>query len=171
MVQVDHALEVDAAEVRTVVGCHPYPLVVRDPLTTHASHNGRWFCDGCRQRDPAGAMWHCSAGNDFDLCERCLEIHTVGEEQPPQPEPEASSAVAAEVIVDGEIEPESPVTMQEALADLGIAQADLSASMLAEMEAVTTAEQVGVGDANSPEEEARAEAEAVPAEAESEVAP
>jgi len=172
LVQVDHALEVDATEVRTVVGCHPFPLVVRDPLTTHASHNGRWFCDGCRQRDPAGAMWHCSAGNDFDLCERCLEIHTVGVGQPPQPEPEpSSSAAAAEVIVDEEIEPESPVTMQEALADLGIAQADLSASMLAEMEAVTTAEQVGVRDATSPEEEARAEAEAVLAAAESEVAP
>ena len=56
---------------------HPHFLAPKDPAEIHAAHGGRWFCDvhqaaGYQGVSPAGQMWRCTGGCDFDVCAACL---------------------------------------------------------------------------------------------------
>eukprot|EP00401_Gymnodinium_catenatum_P041986 CAMPEP_0117548876 /NCGR_PEP_ID=MMETSP0784-20121206/47874_1 /TAXON_ID=39447 /ORGANISM="" /LENGTH=434 /DNA_ID=CAMNT_0005345843 /DNA_START=46 /DNA_END=1346 /DNA_ORIENTATION=+ len=57
---------------------HPHRVLEADPSVVHASVSAKWFCDACQGgwtgASPAGAMYRCLAGCDFDLCQTCMAL-------------------------------------------------------------------------------------------------
>ena len=67
-----------AVHVRVRIGrcrcphAQAHALAPADPKRTYARYGGAWHCDGCsRTGEPGDTMYHCTAGCEYDLCERC----------------------------------------------------------------------------------------------------
>ena len=77
---------------------HTHRLLEADPGAVHSGiHAGRWFCDvhqvsGYSGASPAGPMWRCFAGCDFDACQLCMASgeQPAPQAPPAQPTPEAN---------------------------------------------------------------------------------